>query len=67
MKKEAINAEANLAEKMARMRSEKKVSYRDETFPSTSSSDAKIDNLVRAMERMMENISLSDRTPPRDN
>ena len=66
MKKGAISAEANLAEKRARMRSEKKVTYRDETFPSTSSSDSKIENLVRAMEIMMERISISDRTPPSD-
>ena len=36
MQKGAISAKANLVEKRARMRSEKKVTYRDETFPSTS-------------------------------
>ena len=34
---------------------------------STSSYDAKIDNLVRVMERMMEKINLSERTPPMEN
>ena len=36
-------------------------------MPSTSSSDSKIDNLVRTMERMMERISLNERMPPREN
>ena len=67
MKRGAISAEANLTEKRARMRSEKRVTYRDETMPSTSSSDSKIDNLVRAMEIMMERINLTDRVAPREN
>ena len=49
------------------MRSEKRVTYKDETMASTSSSDAKIDNLVRVMERMMERINLNERAPPREN
>ena len=67
MQRGAISVEANLTEKRARVRSEKKFTYQDETMPSTSSSDSKIDNLVRTMERMMEKINLSERTPPRDN
>ena len=35
--------------------------------PSTSTSNAKIDSLVRTMERMMERINITDRTPPREN
>ena len=31
------------------------------------SHDAKIDNLMRVMERMMERINLTERTPPREN
>ena len=34
---------------------------------STSSSDTKIDNLVKVMERMLEKINLNDRVPPREN
>ena len=34
---------------------------------STSSSDAKIDNLVRVMERMLEKINLIERAPHREN
>ena len=67
MQKVAISAEANLAEKRARMRSKKKVTYRDETMPSNSSSDSRIDNLVRTMERMLERINLNEKTPARDN
>ena len=62
MQKGAISVESNLIEKRARMRSEKR-----DTVASTSSSDAKIDNLVRKMERMMEKISLNERKPPREN
>jgi len=49
------------------MRSKKRVTYKDEIVASTSSSDAKIDTLVRKMERIMEKISLNERTPPREN
>ena len=49
------------------MRSEKRVTYKDETMASTSSSDAKIDSLVRKMERMMERINLNEKKPPREN
>ena len=34
---------------------------------STSSSDTKIDNLVKVMERILEKINLNDRVPPREN
>ena len=56
-----------MIEKRARLRAEKRVTYRDETMASTSSFDAKIDNLVRVMERMLEKINLNDRVPPREN
>ena len=67
MQRRVVSAEANLIEKRARMRSDKRVTYKDETIPSTSSSDAKIDNLVKTMERMMERINLSERISPREN
>ena len=67
MQKGDVSVEANLIEKRARMRSEKRVTYKDETVPSTSSSDTKIDSLVKTMERMMEKISLNERTPTREN
>ena len=34
---------------------------------STSSYDAKIENLVMVMERMLEKINLNDKVPPREN
>ena len=34
---------------------------------STSSSDTKIDNVLKVMERILEKINLNDRVPPREN
>ena len=67
MKKVVVSLEANLAKKRARIISEKKVTYRDEAMPSTSSSDPRIDNLIRTMERMWERINLNEKTPLKDN
>ena len=67
MQRGAISVEENLIEKISRLKSEKRVTYKDETMALTSSSDAKIDNLVRVMERMLEKINLTDRVPPREN
>ena len=36
-------------------------------MPSTSSSDSKIEKILRTMERMMEIISINERAPPREN
>ena len=65
MKKVAIRAEANLAEKRARTRSERKVIYRDEVSTSAPSLDPRIDDLVRSMAKIWEKIS--ENTPLRDN
>ena len=62
-----MSVEENLNEKRARLRAEKRVTYRDDTMPSTSASYTKIDNLVKVMERMLEKINLNDRVPPREN
>ena len=51
MQREAISTEANLIEKRARVRSEKRVTYKDELSAATSSSNAKMDSLMRKMER----------------
>ena len=67
MQRGALGVEENLIEKRARLKAEKRVTYKDETMASTSSSDAKIDNLVRVMEKMLEKINLNDRMPPREN
>ena len=50
MQKGAVSVEANLIEKRARMRSEKRVPYRDDTSASTS--DHKVDSLAKNVERL---------------
>jgi hypothetical protein len=64
MQKSAISVEANLLAKRARQRSERRVTIKEE--PSTSTSDSKLDSLARAVERMMERLTVSDRNPPRE-
>ena len=63
MQKVAISVEANLTEKRARTRSERKVTYWDST--SAPSLDPRIDDLVRSMAKMWEKIS--EKTPLREN
>ena len=67
MQRGAISVQENLIEKRARLKSQKRVTYKDEIMASTSSSTTKIENLVRVMERMLEKINLNDRVPPREN
>ena len=50
MQKGAVSVEANLIEKRARMRAEKKVTYRDDTL--ASKSNPKYDILAKNMERL---------------
>ena len=61
-----MSVEASIIEKINRLRSEKRVTYKDDIAPSTSTSDTKIDKLVKVMERMLEKINLNDRVPPRE-
>jgi hypothetical protein len=65
MQKCVVSVEANLLAKRARQRTERRVTIKEE--PSTSTVDAKIDSLVRTMERMMEILEITDRNPPREN
>jgi L-rhamnose mutarotase len=65
MQKSAVSVEANLLARRARQRTERRVMIKEE--PSTSSSDAKLDSLARAMERMMERLTIAERNPPREN
>jgi hypothetical protein len=65
MQKSAISVEANLLVKRARQRSERRVTIKEE--PSTSTTDSRLYSLTRAVELMMERITVSDRNPPRDN
>jgi hypothetical protein len=65
MQKSAISVEANLLAKRARQRSERRVKIKEE--PSMSTSDSKLDSLARAVERMMERLTVSDRNALREN
>jgi hypothetical protein len=65
MQKSVVSVEANLLARRARQRTERRVTIKEE--PSTSSSDAKLDSLARAMEKMMERLTITDRNPPREN
>jgi hypothetical protein len=65
MQKSAISVEANLLAKRADQRSERRVTIKEE--PSTSTTDSRLDSLTRAVELMMERITVSEINPPRDN
>ena len=65
MKRGAVSVEANLIDKRARMKNENRVTYREEAVASTS--DTKIDNLVKTMERMMKRIIMNERDYPIEN
>jgi hypothetical protein len=65
MQKSVVSVEANLLARRAWQRTERRVTIKEE--PSTSSSDAKLDSLTRAMERMMERLTIAERNPPREN
>ena len=62
MKKIALAVEVNLMEKRARMKNEKRVSFREESTPSTSSS-----KMERMMEEMMKNMNLLERAQASQN
>jgi hypothetical protein len=49
IQRDVVSVEGNLLSKRDRQRTEKRVNIKEE--PSTSSSDAKLDSLVRNMER----------------
>jgi hypothetical protein len=61
MQKSAISVEANLLAKRARQRSERRVTIKEE--PSTSTTDSKLDSLVRSVELMMERINYFRQKP----
>lgn len=65
MQRDVMSVEASLQAKRGRMKMERRVMIRVEA--STSIADAKIDSLVRTMEKMMERISLIERSVLREN
>ena len=62
MQRGALSVEVNLMEKRARMKSEKRVSFREEPTPSTSRS-----KMERMMEEMMKEMSIIKRTQANQN
>ena len=61
----AVSVKANLIAKRAGMKTEKRVSYREDTTSSTS--DPSISNLTKTMEKMMERLNMFERTQSREN
>ena len=57
MQKGAVNIEANLIEKRARLKSERRVTYRDDNVASTSDQNYdKFSKNVERLQKMMENM-----------
>lgn len=57
MKNNVVSVEENLLAKRERMRSEKRVTMKEEA----STLDVKMDTLIRTMERMVDQLSITDR------
>lgn len=64
MQSDDFKVEANLIGKRAKLKIERRVAFKEE--PYSSSLDSKLDNLIKTMEKMMERITMVDRTPPRE-
>jgi len=64
MQENALKVEANLLAKKAKTKHEKKKS---EEPSSSSSTDYKIDILLRIVEKLMDRIGITGRAPPREN
>ena len=65
MQKSVLSVESNILARRARQKIERRVIIKEE--PYISSSDTKLDSLARAMERMMERLTVADGNPPREN
>ena len=66
MKKGAVSVEANLIEKRARLRAEKRVTYRDDSVASTSNPNydrlsKNVERLQQMMEKMVVSVSNQNR------
>jgi len=57
MQKNGVSVEANLLIKKSKMKPEKKVTIKEE---SSSSSDGKLDTLIKTMEKMMERMTIAN-------
>ena len=65
MQANRIKVEANILAKKAKLKSERRVTIKEE--PSTFASDRKIDNLVRVVEKMMQRVKINDQVQMREN
>jgi len=65
MQANAIKIEANISTKKAKLKSERKVTIKEE--PYTSTSDHKIDNLVIVVEKTMQIININDQSKMGEN
>ena len=63
MQSNVVSVEANLLPKKARLRNEKRVTIKEET----STSDLKIDQLEKKLERVMDGLDNMERKPQWDN
>lgn len=63
MQKIDVNVEANLLAKKTKMKTKKRVTIKEE--PSTSS-DIKLDTLVKTIEKKMEKMTLTDKVVARE-
>jgi len=58
MQKNVVSVKSNLLAKKSKMKTERKVTIKEDT---STSSNAKLDTLVKTMEKMMERMTLGDR------
>lgn len=62
MQKNVVSVEAKLLAKKSMLRSKKRVTIKEEP---SSSSNVKLDTLVKIMERMLEIMAFTDRAAPK--
>ncbi|MCY6525042.1 hypothetical protein, partial [Actinobacillus pleuropneumoniae] len=65
MQENSIKVEANILAKKSKLKSERRVTIKEE--PSTSTSGHKIDNLLRVVERMIQIVNINDQAQMREN
>ena len=63
MKKNFVSLEANLLAEKSKLKTENMVTIKEET---STSSDVKLDTLVKTMDNMMERMTLGDRAISRE-
>lgn len=64
MQKNVLSIKANPLAKKAKIKTKRRVTFREEP---SSSLDTKLDMVVKSLEKMVEKMSITDRTSPREN